>query len=300
MNRAALVVMAAGMASRYGGNKQIDGMGPNGEILMEYSIHDALRAGFTKVVFIIKREMLDSMRRLCGDRLEKQIQVCYAFQDFTSLPAFYTIPEGRVKPYGTVHAVLCARGFIDEPFAVINADDYYGVESFAQMYEFLSGGHDAGQAAMMGYRLRNTVSRHGTVTRGLCRIENGMLAGVREAKKIRLLEDGSIVELSHEDDPEPLDPNALVSMNFWGFSKGIFPKMQNYFDGFLRRAADDDLTCECLLPVMVDRLIRDEQLCVRVIDTPAAWFGVTYKEDRPMVVKALRALHEQGLYGNER
>ena len=297
MSKAALVVMAAGMASRYGGSKQIEGMGPHGEILMEYSIHDAIRAGFTKVVFIIKREMLDSMKRLCGDRLAKRIEVCYAFQDFDSLPAFYTVPEGRVKPFGTVHAVLCAKDCVDEPFAVINADDYYGVESFGQMYAFLSQERDDRQAAMMGYRLKNTVSQHGTVTRGLCRIENGELAGVREAKRIQLRQDGTIAEISNEEQPEPLDPDALVSMNFWGFPKSIFPKMEAYFEEFLRRAAADDLTCECLLPVMVDRMIRSEQLCVQVLDTPAQWFGVTYREDRPKVVACLAALHAQGLYG---
>ena len=290
MNRAALVVMAAGMASRYGGNKQIEGMGPNGEILMEYSIQDAINAGFTKVVFIIKREMLDVMKELCGDRFARQVEVCYAFQDFSTIPDFYTIPEGRVKPFGTVHAVLCARSCISEPFAVLNADDYYGVESFAQMYEFLTGECSPVRAAMMGYRLCNTVSKHGTVSRGICRIEDGVLTGVREAKKIRLMEDGGIFEVSHEDAPEKLDPASLVSMNFWGFHPDVFNLMQDYFEEFLRRAADDDVTCECLLPVMVDRLIRSDRLSVSVIDTPARWFGVTYKEDRPFVVAALQGV----------
>lgn len=296
MNRAALVVMAAGMASRYGGSKQIEGMGPNGEILMEYSIYDAIRAGFTKVVFIIKREMLETMKALCGDRLEKQIEVRYAFQDFDSLPAFYDVPAERVKPYGTVHAVLCARECISEPFAVINADDYYGVESFQQMYAYLTGVHADNEAAMMGYRLRNTVSLHGTVTRGLCRVEGDVLVGVREAKRIQRMEDERIEEVSDEANPEILNPNAPVSMNFWGFPKEIFPAMQDYFETFLRRTSPDDLTCECLLPVMVDRMIRDERLCVHVLETSAAWFGVTYREDRPYVVDALRELHERNVY----
>lgn len=299
MNQAALVVMAAGMASRYGGNKQIEGMGPNGEILMEYSIYDAIRAGFTKVVFIIKRDMLQTMKALCGDRLEKQIEVCYAFQDFESLPAFYDVPAERVKPYGTVHAVLCAREFIREPFAVINADDYYGVESFQQMYAYLVSAHADSEAAMMGYRLRNTVSRHGTVTRGLCRVEGDRLVGVREAKRICRRDDETIEEISDDAHPEVLDPDAPVSMNFWGFPKEIFPAMQDYFETFLRRAAHDDLTCECLLPVMVDRMIRADRLCVHVLETPAAWFGVTYKEDRPHVVAALRALHDRKVYPAE-
>ena len=167
MKRAALVVMAAGRASRYGGNKQIEGMGPHGEILMEYSIYDAIRAGFTKVVFVIKPEMQERMQEICGDRIARQIDVRYAHQDFSSIPPVYTVPAERVKPFGTVHAVLCALEHIDEPFAVINADDYYGVESFAQMYAFLTTRCSAGRAAMMGYQLKNTVSKNGTVTRGI-------------------------------------------------------------------------------------------------------------------------------------
>lgn len=297
MTRATLVVMAAGIASRYGGNKQIEGMGPNGEILMEYSIHDAIRAGFTKVVFIIRREMLEQMKALCGDKLSERIEVCYAFQDFDSVPAFYRAPEARTKPLGTVHAVLCARKFIHEPFAVINADDYYGIESFAQMYGFLSGLHAPNRAAMMGYLLRNTVSRHGTVSRGLCRLEGEKLAGVRELKKIRLCEDGRIVSLDSEM-PELLDPDALVSMNFWGFSDRIFDAMQRRFDAFLRALDPDDMSSECLLPVTVDQMIREGELEVDVLETKAIWFGVTYKEDRPAVAQALRNLHEQGYYAN--
>ena len=296
MKKATLVVMAAGMASRYGGNKQIEGMGPNGEILLEYSIHDAVRAGFSKVVLIIKPEMRETMNRLMAVRSAGRVEIEYAYQDFASLPAFYTVPENRVKPFGTVHAALCARSFVHEPFAIINADDYYGVEPFQQMYEFLTGECAPGHAAMMGYRLKNTVSRHGTVTRGLCRMESGLLTGVREVRGIRQCEDGSIVEVSAPDRMEPLDPEALVSMNFWGFPAEIFEPMQEYFEEFLRRSAPDDLLGECLLPVMVDRMIREGALDVRVLDTPAAWFGVTYKEDRPNVVRALKKLHEQGVY----
>ena len=296
MKKATLVVMAAGMASRYGGNKQIEGMGPNGEILLEYSIHDAVRAGFSKVVLIIKPEMRETMNRLMALRSAGKVEIEYAYQDFASLPAFYTVPENRVKPFGTVHAALCARPFVHEPFAIINADDYYGVEPFQQMYEFLTGGCAPGHAAMMGYRLKNTVSRHGTVTRGLCRMESGLLTGVREVKGIRQCDDGSIVEASAPDRMEPLDPEVLVSMNFWGFPAEIFESMQEYFEEFLRRSAPDDLLGECLLPVMVDRMIREGALDVRVLDTPAKWFGVTYKEDRPNVVRALKKLHEQGVY----
>lgn len=296
MKKAALVVMAAGMASRYGGNKQIEGMGPNGEILMEYSICDAIRAGFTKVIFIIKPEMLERMKALCGDRLEKQIEVCYAFQDFSSIPECYRVPEERVKPFGTVHAVLCARPFVQEPFAVINADDYYGVESFAQMYGFLTGMADEGQAAMMGYCLKNTVSKNGTVTRGICRVEDGVLTGVREVKKIRQMENGRIVNETDESAPELLDPEASVSMNFWGFSQNVFESMDAAFRTFLGGIQEGDLTAEYLLPVMVDQLIHAGALTVNVLPTAAIWFGVTYKEDRPAVAAALKELHDAGIY----
>ena len=295
MNRAALVIMAAGMASRYGGSKQIEGMGPNGEILMEYSIYDAIRAGFTKVVFIIKPEMLDKMKEICGDRISKQVEVCYAFQDYTSIPDSYEIPAERVKPFGTVHAVLCAKDCIDEPFAVINADDYYGVESFAQMYRFLTGEAGEGEAAMMGYRLKNTVSKNGTVTRGICRVADGRLTGVREVKKISLQEKGRIVNLD-EGSLELLDPEASVSMNFWGFRKEVFEYMGKAFDQFLQAIPKGDITAEYLLPVFVDQMLQKRMLSVRVIPTKAIWFGVTYKEDRPSVMESLRRLHAEGIY----
>ena len=293
MKKAALVVMAAGMASRYGGNKQIEGMGPHGEILMEYSIFDAIRAGFTKVVFVIKPEMLDRMKEICGDRLSRQIEVEYAFQDFSSIPSFYAIPEGRVKPFGTVHAVLCALDKLSEPFAVINADDYYGVESFSQMYEFLTARSAPDQAAMMGYQLRNTVSENGTVTRGICSVDEDRLVGVREVKRIALRPDGTIID---EDHDEILPSDASVSMNFWGFSHEIAASMRDAFENFLHRASDDDLTCEYLLPVFVDQMIQSSRLSVTVLPTPAIWFGVTYKQDRPHVVSALADLHANGVY----
>lgn len=296
MKKAALVVMAAGMASRYGGNKQIEGMGPHGEILMEYSICDAIRAGFTKIIFIIKPEMLDRMKEICGDRLAKRVEVCYAFQDFSSVPAIYEIPAQRVKPFGTVHAVLCAAPYIDSPFAVINADDYYGVESFAQMYAFLCGMKGDGQAAMMGYLLKNTVSKNGTVSRGICQIQDGALTGVREVKKIRLRPDGTIVNESADGVTELLSPEASVSMNFWGFSAGILPVLRAAFEKFLLNIPEGDLTAECLLPVFVDEQLRAGALRVEVLPTDAVWFGVTYKEDRPAVAAALRQLHESGVY----
>ena len=187
--KAALVIMAAGLGSRYGGNKQVDGVGPDNEILMEYSIYDAIRAGFTKVVFIVKPDMVDLMKRLCGDRIARTtardgqpVEVCYAVQNFSSVPDFYHIPEGRTKPFGTVHALLCARPYVKEPLCVINADDYYGVDAYRTIYEQLQRLPDEGQATMVGYLLKNTASLHGTVSRGVCAVEDGKLRSVREAR----------------------------------------------------------------------------------------------------------------------
>lgn len=294
MKRAALVIMAAGMGSRYGGNKQVDGMGPNGEILMEYSIQDAIRAGFTKVVFIIKPEMRELMHRLCGHKFEDKIEVCYAYQDFSSVPG--AVPGERVKPFGTVHAVLCAKDCVSEPFAVINADDYYGVESFKEMFGFLQNIGSGVGAAMMGYQLKNTVSKNGTVTRGICQVEDGKLTHVREVRRVQLMEDGSIVNITDPDSPELLDPESPVSMNFWGFSPEVFALLDGEFRRFVSEIPEGDLRAEYLLPVFVDQMLGQGRLSVRVLPTRAAWFGVTYKEDREQVAAKLRTLHEQGIY----
>lgn len=293
MKKAALVIMAAGMGSRYGGSKQVAGMGPNGEILMEYSIRDAIRAGFTKVVFIIKPDMLELMQNICGKKFADQIDVRYAFQDFSSVPA--AVPEGRVKPFGTVHAVLCAREQVDEPFAVINADDFYGAEAFAGMYSFLTSPHaaDCNCAAMMGYQLKNTVSENGVVTRGVCSADGEWLSHVREIKNIRLCPDGRIV---NEADGEVLDPESCVSMNFWGFGSRVFEAMDAEFRRFLSEIEEGNLKAEYLLPVFVDEQLRRGAMRVRMLTTGAVWFGVTYQEDRPAVAAALKALHDQGVY----
>lgn len=291
-----LVVMAAGMASRYGGNKQITGMGPNNEILLEYSVCDAMRAGFNKVVFIIRPDMLDAMKRICGDKLAKKIKVEYAFQDYSSLPGWYDVPEGRTKPFGTVHAVLCARDCVKEPFAVINADDYYGVDSFQKMHDFLVANAEPSKAAMVGYRLKNTVSIHGAVTRGVCKVVDGRMVDVDEVAKIRLYEDGRIADTSAGEPGRDLDPDSLVSMNFWGFQPAIFDQMQAYFEEFLKAADPADIKAECLLPVMVDCLLKRGSITVDMLETEAVWFGVTYQEDRPLVQKALLELHAKGVY----
>ncbi len=300
--KAALVIMAAGLGSRYGGNKQIDGVGPDHEILMEYSIYDAIRAGFTKVVFIIKPDMVDLMKGLCGDRIAKTtardgqpVEVCYAVQDFTSVPSFYHIPEGRTKPFGTVHALLCARPFVKEPMCVINADDYYGVDAYRTMYEQLQKLPAAGQAAMVGYLLKNTVSKNGTVSRGVCHMEQGQLTGIKETLKLQQFPDGSIADIS-EGGHVLFDPDTVVSMNFWGFAPSIFGELEQYFDNFLKNEAGDNSKAECLLPNMVGELLQAGRMQVSVLKSEDHWFGMTYHEDRQAVSEELRRLHADGTY----
>lgn len=293
---ATLLIMAAGMGSRYGGNKQVDGLGPNGEILMEYSIYDAIRAGFDKVVFVIKPGMKETLASICGDRIAKKVKVDYAFQDFSSVPSFYHIPEERTKPFGTVHAVLVARDYIDQPFAVINADDYYGVSAFSTIYEKLQTLAPEGEATMVGYQLQNTVSKNGTVSRGVCHAVNGNLDKVVETLKIKLCENGEIRDIGAGEPGELLDPLAPVSMNFWGFTPWIFGKLEEYFATFLKGLAPDAIKAECLLPVFVDKLMHEGELTVPMLTTDAVWFGVTYKEDKPFVQAELRKLHESGVY----
>ena len=293
---ATLLIMAAGMGSRYGGNKQVDGLGPNGEILMEYSIYDAIRAGFDKVVFVIKPGMKETLASICGDRIAKKVKVDYAFQDFSSVPSFYHIPEERTKPFGTVHAVLVARDYIDQPFAVINADDYYGVSAFSTIYEKLQTLAPEGEATLVGYQLQNTVSKNGTVSRGVCHAVNGNLDKVVETLKIKLCENGEIRDIGAGEPGELLDPLAPVSMNFWGFTPWIFGKLEEYFATFLKGLAPDAIKAECLLPVFVDKLMHEGELTVPMLTTDAVWFGVTYKEDKPFVQAELRKLHESGVY----
>lgn len=298
--KVSLVIMAAGLGSRYGGSKQVDGIGPNGEILMEYSIHDALRAGFNKVVFIIKPEMEQMVRRLCGDALARRtaadgspVEVAYAFQDFSSVPDFYRIPAERTKPFGTVHALLCAADVVHEPCCVINADDYYGVDAFRTIYRELTQLPPEGKATMVGYLLKNTASLHGTVSRGVCAVENGKLRSIREALKVQLYPDGSLKDLAED---RSLEPDTVVSMNFWGFAPSIFPALKDYFENFLRHEAGDNIKAECLLPLMVGEQLEKGALEVSVLHSADKWFGMTYQEDRAVVAEELRKLHDQGVY----
>lgn len=294
---ATLLIMAAGMGSRYGGNKQVDGLGPNGEILMEYSIYDAIRAGFDHVVFVIKPGMQELIAGICGDRIAKKVKVDYAFQDFSSVPSFYQIPAERVKPFGTVHAVLVAKDLIHQPFCVLNADDYYGVSAFKAAYDRLQTMKPEGEACMVGYMLKNTVSKNGTVSRGVCQSdENGYLTEVVETLKIKLCENGEIRDIDEGEPGKLLNPEAPASMNFWGFTPWFFTKLEAYFNDFLRGLAPDAIKAEALLPRMVDDLMKANELKVSVLTTDAQWFGVTYQEDKPNVQASLKALHDNGIY----
>ena len=286
--KAALVIMAAGMGSRYGGNKQVDGIGPNGEILMEYSIFDALRAGFTKVVFIIKPDMRDLMENMVGHHLAARktadgdnVEVCYAYQDFSSVPA-----------------VACAAEALrGQPFAVINADDYYGVDAFKTIYAELSKLAESGEGTMVGYDLCNTVSEHGTVTRGVCHVnEQGMLDRVVETFHLKPCADGKIRDIQENGDGPVYAPETPVSMNFWGFTPWLFEKLDAYFKDFLRVLPDGELKKECLLPSLIGELIDRGELSVSVLRSSARWFGMTYHEDKEMVQRELQKLHDAGVY----
>ena len=298
-----LVVMAAGLGSRYGGCKQIAGVGPAGEILLEYAVYDAVKAGFTDVVFIIKEEMREFMDALCAGSLSRlrtaegaPVPVTCVYQDGADLPELLRMPAGRTKPLGTVHAVLCAEAAIHAPFAVLNADDFYGPEAFELMLSALAALPEKGEAAMVGYRLKNTVSPYGAVTRGVCAIEDGILRRVTETYRITLLPDGSIRDGDGGEDSLLLDPEAPVSMNFWGFTPAIFEEMRAYYADFIRALAPGDLKSECLLPIMVDALIHSGRLTVRACQTSEKWFGMTYPEDRAIVAGELKKLHAAGRY----
>ena len=293
-----LLIMAAGLGSRYGGNKQIDRIGPNGEILMEYSIHDAVEAGFDKVVFVIRKSMDALFREMIGNKIARKVEVAYAYQEYDSLPDGFVPPEGRTKPYGTVHAVVCAMDLIHAPFAVINADDYYGKDAFAAMAASLKRLRTAeNRASMVAYYLKNTISKNGHVTRGVCTTDDsGHLVKVTETYSILPFPDGTIRDIHDTPEGVILDPDALVSMNLWGFAPSFFASGRKYLSGFLKDSSGDPLKKECLLPALVDTMMHTEGLQVEVLSTKAVWFGVTYKEDKEYVASELKKLHDNGSY----
>ena len=289
-----LVVMAAGLGSRYGGVKQIERLGPGDEILMEYAIYDALKAGFNRIVLILKPEIYDDVKELFGDRIERStgIKIDYAMQTNDRFTEARPTLSGRAKPFGTVHAVLCAKEYIDAPFAVINADDYYGSEALCAMSDILPALKGAQDSAMVAYLLKNTVSSFGSVTRGICEAENGFLSKVKETYGIRLMPDGGIVD----GNGTPLSPDSLVSMNIWGYHPNILAVMEQYFSNFLLALPEDDCKAECLLPTMMDELIGSGKTNTAALSTTGKWFGITYREDKPGAQEALLKLHAEGVY----
>ena len=296
--KAALVVMAAGLGSRYGGVKQIERLGPDGEILMEYAIYDALHAGFDRIVVIVKPDMLDDVKEVFGDRVERGagIRICYAFQRMDAGWKGLPVPAARTKPLGTVHALLSAREYIDRPFAVVNADDFYGRGAIAAVGKALPGLGGPGDAVMAAYRLRNTVSPFGTVTRGVCGVEDGLLRRITETYKIKLFPDGTIRDTSAGEDGPLLAPETPVSMNLWGFHPAIFDWLEEGFDRFFRALGPEDNKSECLLPVAVDREVAAGRMRCRVLPTDEHWFGLTYPEDKAGAGAELRRLQESGVY----
>ena len=301
MNKPVLVVMAAGMGSRYGGLKQVDPVGSHGQLIIDYSIYDARRAGFETVVFVIKRELEDTFREAIGQRLSKVMDVKYAYQELDDLPAGYQVPEGRVKPWGTAHAILAARKVIDGPFAVVNADDYYGSEGFKAIYDYLSSHPDRPDCyefAMVGYHLRSTITEHGSVARGVCQEdENHYLVRVTERTQIekegddaRFTEDGGAT-WTH------LPGDTIVSLNLWGLTQGFLREAEAGFPAFLDQTlADNPLKGEYFLPSVISRLLEEGKARVKVLRSADQWYGVTYQADKPVVVAAIAEKTAAGLY----
>lgn len=304
MKKPVLVVMAAGMGSRYGGLKQMDPVGPGGEFIIDYSIYDAHRAGFETVVFIIKHEIEAAFRETVGQRVAKYMEVRYAFQQVDMLPEGYSVPEGRVKPWGTGHAVLCAGDVLDAPFVVINADDYYGPEAFQTAFRFLSSvddGPDKCHYAMVGYHLKNTVTENGSVARGVCQLdETGCLAQVVEHTQIETYPGGIRTTLDGGATWSDLDPETLVSMNLWCFRPSFVRELEREFPVFLDRTLKENpLKGEFFLPLVVTEMLQSGKADIKVLSSRDKWYGVTYHADRPGVVAALKQKTEEGLYPAE-
>lgn len=300
MSKPVLVIMAAGMGSRYGGLKQIDPVDAEGHIIMDFSMYDAKRAGFEKVIFIIKKENEADFKGAIGDRIGQYMEVSYAYQELTNIPEGFEVPEGRVKPWGTAHAVLSCIDQIDGPFAVINADDYYGREAFQLIYDYLVSHEDDDKYryTMVGYQLGNTVTDNGHVARGICDMnEDGELIGIHERTRIEK-RDGGIAFT--EDDGETwvsVPADAIVSMNMWGFTHSILTEIRDGFPAFLEEGLKSNpMKCEYFLPAVVSNLLGADQATVAVLKSADKWYGVTYKEDKPVVVAAIKKMKEDGLY----
>ena len=299
MSKVTLVVMAAGIGSRFGGGiKQLEAVGPNGEIIMDYSIHDALEAGFNKVVFVIRKDLEKDFKEIIGRRMEKLVEVEYAYQELNDIPErFLKKTEGRKKPWGTGQAILCCKDVVDEPFLVINADDYYGKEAYREAYAYLTGRKDdnAYEACMVGFVLKNTLSDNGGVTRGVCKVdEHRMLFEIVETSNIVKTAEGAAVQT--EDGAVPIDVESEVSMNMWGLSPKFFEVLDKGFNEFLEKLDPENLKGEYLLPTIIGDLLKEDKMRVEVRKSHDEWFGVTYKEDKPDVVASIQKLIKDGVY----
>ncbi len=298
MEKPTLLVLAAGMGSRYGGLKQIDPMGPAGETILDYSIYDAIQGGFGKVVFVIREEFEDSFRASVGDRFMDRIKVAYAFQQLEDIPAGFVVPGDREKPWGTAHAVYSARHEVSSPFAVINADDFYGRDAYVQAFAFLSGAGVAtsGSYCLVGYPLGNTLSENGEVNRGVTtHTSDGLLRTVEEVTGISREEEGCVRGISADGSMRELSANTIVSMNFWGFSPLLFTQLEVNFCGFLESCGDAS-TEEWHIPTVIGSLLRQGEASCKVLSSKGEWFGVTHREDKPIVMETIRKLVESGEY----
>ena len=301
MKDTALVIMAAGIGSRFGGGiKQLEPVGPGGEIIMDYSIHDAMEAGFNKVIFIIRRDLEKDFKEIIGHRIEKLLPVEYAYQELQDLPAGYEVTPGRTKPWGTGQAVLSVKGMVDGPFLVINADDYYGREGFRRIHDYMAEHMDSQSEiydiCMGGFVLSNTLSDNGTVTRGVCQVDgDGFLTNVTETYNIQMKEDG-LHATNESGAPVTISPSQPVSMNMWGLPASFIQELEKGFPVFLDSLKEGDIKSEYLLPKIIDNLVQNKKARVTVLDTPDKWFGVTYREDKQAVTDAIRGLIESGVY----
>lgn len=301
MKKTALVIMAAGIGSRFGGGiKQLEPVGPGGEIIMDYSIHDALEAGFDRIVFVIRHDLEKDFREVIGDRIEKIAPVSYAFQELDDIPSGFTVPQDRKKPWGTGQAVLSVRDIVNEPFLVINADDYYGKEVFKKIHDYMTGDMDENAPVyvicMGGFILANTLSDNGGVTRGVCEVgEDEILRAVRETYNIIKTADG-LTASDKEGNPVTVREDQHVSMNMWGLTPAFIKELERGFPEFLSGLKEGDLKSEYLLPTIIDQMIKDGRARVKVLETRDHWFGVTYKEDKEGVAESIRALISQGVY----
>jgi NDP-sugar pyrophosphorylase family protein len=291
-----LLFLAAGMGSRYGGLKQLDQFGPNGETLMEYSIYDGIRAGFEKIVFVIRRDFEADFKKAFIDKIKNKVEVDYVFQELSNIPNEFSIPDGREKPWGTGHAILVANEKVNGPFTVLNADDYYGSEAYKIMYDFLDGLNISDQKlyCIAGYPLKKTLSDYGAVSRGVCEMDaNGNL--IRVTERLKIARSGDKILYQENDQSFPLEEDTLVSMNLMGFSTSFFDYLKTYFVEFLKNSGNE-LKTEYLLPQVVNELAVNGKVNVKVLKTDSQWFGVTYQEDRPMVMNNIKELVRKGIY----